>query len=233
MTTRVLKNDTRAWRVFRFPPLSQAGAADGAAAGDAGSVQQALSEGFREGLDKGYADGFEQGREAGRREGYEDGRRQGLQRGTDEGRMQGREVFELASRPLDEMQAALRRYLDELEARRREELLELVQKVARQVIRCELTVNPAQLLTLAEEALVGMPGENGMVQILLNPEECARIRDIAPERAAAWKLVPDETLALGECRVMTEQAEADIGCQQRLDACIDALADHLKPEDEA
>lgn len=233
MTTRVLKNDTRAWRVFRFPPLRHGGTGEADAGSEPGNLQQAVSEGFREGLDKGYADGLEQGREVGHREGYEDGRRQGLQRGIDEGRMQGREVFEVASRPLDEMQAAVRRYLDELEARRREELLELVQKVARQVIRCELTVNPAQLLTLAEEALVGMPGENGMVQLMLNPEECARIRDIAPERAAAWRLVPDESLALGECRVVTEQAEADIGCQQRLDACIDALADHLKPEDEA
>ena len=55
----------------------------------------------------------------------------------------------------------------------------------------------------------------------------ARIRALAPERAANWKLVADERLALGECRVVTPQAEADVGCQQRLDACIDTLAEHL------
>ena len=49
----------------------------------------------------------------------------------------------------------------------------------------------------------------------------------APERAAGWKLVADERLALGECRVITPQAEADVGCQQRLDACLDTLAEHL------
>jgi len=102
-----------------------------------------------------------------------------------------------------------------------------VQKVARQVIRCELTLHPTQLLTLAEEALNAMPGDQEDVRIQLNPEECARIRELAPERAAAWRLVPDEKLALGECRVLTAQAEADIGCQQRLDSCMETLAEHI------
>jgi flagellar assembly protein FliH len=68
------------------------------------------------------------------------------------------------------------------------------------------------------------------VQILLNPDECARIKSISPERASAWRLVPDERLALGECRVVTAQSEVDVGCQQRLDACLDTLADHLQVE---
>ncbi|MCC3262989.1 hypothetical protein LLE87_32995, partial [Paenibacillus polymyxa] len=80
---------------------------------------------------------------------------------------------------------------------------ELVQKVARQVIRCELTLHPTQLLSLADEALAAMPEQPASVQRLLNPEECARIRELAPERAAAWRLVPDERLALGECRLLT------------------------------
>ena len=114
---------------------------------------------------------------------------------------------------------------------RQQQLLELVQKVAKQVIRVELTLNPTQLLTLAEEALAAMPDEPVEVQILLNPEECARIRELNPERAAKWRLVPDERLALGECRVVTAQAEADIGCQQRLDSCMEALSAHLQDAD--
>ena len=102
-----------------------------------------------------------------------------------------------------------------------------MEKVTRQVIRCELTLHPTQLLALVEEALASMPGEPEDVQVLLSPEEYARIKAVAPERAAGWKLLADERLALGECRVVTPQAEADVGCQQRLDACIDTLAEHL------
>ncbi|MNJ21554.1 flagellar assembly protein H [compost metagenome] len=103
----------------------------------------------------------------------------------------------------------------------------LVKKVAEQVIRCELTLNPAQLLTLVEEALAGMAVEMHDVHIQLHPQEYARIKDLAPDRAAVWRLVADETLALGECRIVTPQAEVDVGCQQRLDACVETLSGHL------
>jgi len=228
MTIKVINGADRSWRPFRFPPRvkSPAQAAAGFA-GDPAALQRAVADGFQEGIDKGYREGLEQGREAGHREGFQRGVEDGKALGLEEGRQQGRRAFDEAGRPLDRLIEAFEGFRQEYEQARREELLELVQKVARQVIRCELTLHPTQLLTLAEEALNAMPGDQEEVRIQLNPEECARIRELAPERAAAWRLVPDEKLALGECRVLTAQAEADIGCQQRLDSCMETLAEHI------
>ncbi|MBM7059147.1 flagellar assembly protein H [Pseudomonas sp. UL073] len=226
MTVKVIRNGGRNWRPFRFPPRCSA-PLSGDWDGDPAGMQRAVAEGFQQGIEKGYQDGLQQGLETGQREGFDSGRQEGLRQGREEGRAQGRQVFEAASQPLEQISAQLRSFLAEQDSKRRQELLELVQKVAKQVIRVELTLNPTQLLTLAEEALAAMPGEPGEVQILLNPEECARIKDLVPERAAAWRLVADERLALGECRVVTAQAEADIGCQQRLDSCIETLSEHL------
>jgi flagellar assembly protein FliH len=231
MTVSVKKADNRPWRVFRFAPLRSGTWLHGseyAAGRSATTLQRAVSEGFREGTEKGYRDGFEQGLEAGRQQGMEEGHAHGRQLGIDEGKLDGRRIFELASRPLEQIHAEMREYLDSYEILRRKELLELVQKVARQVIRCELTLNPAQLLTLADEALAAMPGEPDEVEVLLNPEEFARIRDLAPERAESWRLVPDARLSLGECRVVTLHTEADVGCQQRLDSCMNALREHMQ-----
>ena len=220
MAIKVIKADSRAWRPYRFPPRCATASADNHGwDSDPAARQRAISEGFQEGLEKGYQDGVGEGREA------------GLRKGREEGRAAGRQVFDEASAPLQAAVAAFTDYHQAFQHARQKELLELVQKVARQVIRVELTLNPTQLLTLAEEALAAMPGEQGEVQILLNPEECARIRELNPERAARWRLVPDERLALGECRVVTAQAEADIGCQQRLDSCMEALSAHLQDED--
>lgn len=227
MTVKVIKGASRNWRPYRFPPRSTS-ALQGEWNGDPAAMQRAIADGFQEGAEKGYQQGLEQGQEAGLREGFDKGREEGLQRGREEGRAQGRQLFEEASRPLEHVSEQLRSFLGEFELKRRQELLELVKKVAQQVIRCELTLHPTQLLTLAEEALAAMPSDQGDVRILLNPEECARIKDLVPERAAAWRLVPDERLALGECRVVTAHAEADIGCQQRLDSCVDTLSEHLK-----
>ncbi|QUE76168.1 flagellar assembly protein FliH [Stutzerimonas stutzeri] len=229
MSIKIIKGEGRAWRPFRFPPRVRSAAAD-SMAGDPAALQRAVADGFQEGIDKGYEQGLEQGREAGHREGLERGVEDGKAIGREEGRVAGRRAFDEAARPMDELVERFERFRQEFEQARREQLLELVQKVSKQVIRCELTLHPTQLLTLAEEALAAMPGDQEDVRILLNPEECTRIKELAPERAAAWRLVPDEKLALGECRVVTAQAEADIGCQQRLDSCMDTLAEHIKAE---
>ncbi|MCQ2049066.1 flagellar assembly protein H [Stutzerimonas stutzeri] len=228
MTVKVIKGADRSWRPFRFPPRVKTPAQAAAGfADDPAALQRAVADGFQEGIDKGYREGLEQGREAGHREGFQRGVEDGKALGLEEGRQQGRRAFDEAGQPLDRLIEAFEGFRQEYEQARREELLELVQKVARQVIRCELTLHPTQLLTLAEEALSAMPGDQEDVRIHLNPEECARIRELAPERAAAWRLVPDEKLPLGECRVLTAQAEADIGCQQRLDSCMETLAEHI------
>jgi len=231
MSIKIIKGEGRSWRPFRFPPRVRTAAelAD-SVAGDPAALQRAVADGFQEGIDKGYEQGLEQGREAGHREGFERGVEDGKAIGREEGRAQGRRAFDEAARPMDELVERFERFRQEFEQARREQLLELVQKVSKQVIRCELTLHPTQLLTLAEEALAAMPGDQEDVRILLNPEECTRIKELAPERAAAWRLVPDDKLALGECRVITAESEADIGCQQRLDSCMDTLAEHIKAE---
>ncbi len=225
MSINVLKGKTRDWRPYRFPPLPQELAPEWK--NDPVAVQRAIADGFQEGNEKGYQEGLIQGQEHGLQLGHEAGREQGLQEGRMQGRVEGRESFDQASSPLEAANRQLRSFLSGLERTRRQELLALVKKVSEQVIRCELTLNPTQLLTLAEEALAGMPLETTDVHINLHPQEFARIKDLAPDRAASWRLVADEALALGECRIVTPRAEVDVGCQQRLDACVETLSQHL------
>lgn len=226
MTVKVINGAGCNWRPFRFPPRSAPPGDNWES--DPAAMQRALADGFQAGSEKGFEQGLAQGQEAGHRDGLDKGREQGVRQGLEEGRRQGLRVFEEASAPLEQVSAELRSFLGEFELKRRQELLELVKKVSQQVIRCELTLHPTQLLALVEEALGAMPSNQGDVRILLNPEECARIKELAPAQAAIWRLVPDDKLALGECRVVTAQAEADIGCQQRLDACVDTLSQHLQ-----
>ncbi len=230
MSIKIIKGEGRSWRPFRFPPRVRPAGEFHTELADPAALQRAVADGFQEGIDRGYEQGLEQGRETGHREGFERGLEEGRALGREEGRRLGQQAFNEAARPLEQVIERFEQFRQAFEQARREELLELVQKVSRQVIRCELTLHPTQLLSLAEEALASMPGDQDDVRVHLNPEECARIRELAPERAAAWRLVPDDKLALGECRVVTAQAEADIGCQQRLDSCMEALAEHIGAE---
>ncbi|HEY1130749.1 MAG TPA: FliH/SctL family protein, partial [Roseateles sp.] len=105
----------------------------------------------------------------------------------------------------------------------RKEVVDLVEKVARQVIRAELTLQPTQLLALVDETLASMPVRREGVEVFLNPEDLRRIQDLAPERAQAWTLLPDAKLESGECRLLAGGHEADAGCRQRLEACMDQV----------
>ena len=225
MSIKVVKAKDRDWRPYRFAPLPNREAPQ--CSDDPIALQRAIADGFQEGNEKGYLEGLEQGREQGRREGIAAGREEGHRDGVAQGVTEGRQSFDQASGPLEAMNHKLRAFMAEFELKRRRELLALVKKVSEQVIRCELTLNPTQLLTLVDEALASMPLEPEDVHVQLHPEEFARIRDVAPDRAAAWRLVADESLALGECRIVSTVAEVDVGCQQRLDACVQTLSEHL------
>ncbi|WMI97622.1 flagellar assembly protein FliH [Pseudomonas chlororaphis subsp. aurantiaca] len=225
MSIKVVKGKSRDWRPYRFPPLPDLQAPE--LSSDPIALQRAIADGFQEGNEKGYLEGLAQGREQGQQQGFDCGLEQGLQEGRAQGQLDGRQSFDQASAPLEAVNQQLRRFMAELELKRRQELLALVKKVSEQVIRCELTLNPTQLLTLAEEALASMPLGADEVHIQLHPQEFARIKDLAPDRAQAWRLVADETLALGECRIVSQHEEVDVGCQQRLDACVATLSDHL------
>lgn len=220
----------KALRPHRFPQLSQL--ASGTHAMESGALPSAsAAEGYQQGLDKGYQEGFESGQERGHQEGLTQGHAEGRQRGLEEGRQAARAQFEGLAQPLEQGLAELRRLQSDYQAALRKEVVDLVAKVARQVIRCELTLQPTQMLALIDETLAAMPPAPDDIEIYLNPEECQRIRELAPERTQTWSLIPDARLALGECRVKVGEREADAGCNQRLNACIEQVRTQLTEED--
>lgn len=205
-------------RPHRFPPLSQILSAP--QRGSDPMYQHGSSvEKFQEGYDSGYKEGYESGLELGRGDGMADGRRDGLV----EGRREALANFETLADPVDAMVEALTHLQADYRSALRKEVVDLVAKVARQVIRCELALQPVQLLALVDETLATMPPAAEGTEVYLNPEDLQRIRELAPERAARWTLIADSFLEAGECRVKSGGHEADAGCRQRLAACIEQV----------
>lgn len=211
----------KTYRPHRFPPLP-------ARTGNAlVPLQASVADGFQQGMAQGYAEGHEAGLADGRASGLSEGHREGLRQGADEGRRQAEQAFETAARPLDAIVAELDRLHADYRLAQRKEVVDLVARVARQVIRCELTLQPTQLLTLVDEALAAMPPTREQVEVYLNPEDLQRIRDLDPDRVQRWSLLADARLQTGECHVRAGDHEADAGCQQRLAACMQQVSAQL------
>ncbi|WP_369789341.1 flagellar assembly protein FliH [Rouxiella sp. WC2420] len=197
-------------RLYPFPPLRKRPSGDNEEQLDDTQYQQRLVEGFQDGVSQGFIEGNLKGRI--------------------EAQQIEKAAFQKASRPFSLLIEQMNQALAGHEIRRREELLQLVEKVTHQVIRCELALQPTQILALIDEALAGLPAKPEQLKIYLNPQEFQRIQDIEPEKTLDWGLKADPEMQAGECRIITESAELDIGCKHRLDQCMQGLQANLLPE---
>ncbi|MEZ8143235.1 flagellar assembly protein FliH [Enterovibrio norvegicus FF-33] len=225
------------YRVHRFPPLAKPvvmvedefGAEQNWNDVQA-DLQQKLEAGFQQGLEQGHQEGFRQGTEQGIQQGLLDGQKEGFQKGFVSGEQAGRQAFLDAAKPVNELFHTLSHWQKEREQQQRHMICELVQKVAQQVIRAELTLMPQQILTLVDETIDALPGKSEKVTVHLNPQDLERIRNINADLPATWKLVANNELPVGGCHLVTEDAEADASCDSRLQTCMDNVKQHLLDE---
>ena len=213
------------FRTYRFPPLSQFIAAGQRSSSEDtdGQWQASVSEGF----EQGQRDGYEVGLVRGQQDGYDSGRNDGVAQGREEGRNETLVELDKLARPVDAILRDLKKVRADYRAAQRKEVVDLVAKVARQVIRADLALQRVQLLALVDETLASMPPTREEIDVYLNPEELKRISELDPKRAKRWNLIADARLDAGECRIKAGDNEVDAGCHQRLAACMDQVSSHL------
>lgn len=237
MPKKVMNLPPSGYRLHRFPPLAQPIQTD-EFADDLGlqmqasqaDIQQQLERGFQQGLEQGHEVGLRQGLEQGKQQGLLDGQKEGFQQGFVSGEQSGKQLFLEAAKPVNELFKHLSIWQAERDQQQRHMICELVQKVAQQVIRAELTLMPQQILALVDETIDAMPGKTEKVTVHLNPQDLERIRNINTTLPDSWKLVPNNELPVGGCHLVTEEAEADASCDSRLEACMDNVKQHLLDE---
>jgi len=222
------------FRTYRFPPLSQFAppprhpGSNGHGGGvDASQWQASVSEGF----EQGQRDGYEIGLSRGQEDGFEAGRVAGVEQGREEGRQETLGNFDQMARPVDAMLKGLKKLRADYRAAQRKEVVDLVAKVARQVIRAELALQPVQIMALVDETLTSMPPTREEIDVYLNPEELRRIVELDPKRAKRWNLIADARLEIGECRIRAGDNEVDAGCHQRLAAVMEQVDNQLQAAD--
>ena len=216
-------------RLHRFPPLLQSAheqdLKEASAAWD--DYQDKFDKGYDEGLQQGHDAGFASGAEQGKQAGYNTGFTQGLE----EGQAQGRAHLEAQLNEMIAPVSALKQILEDGHnqhiLQQQDLILELVRKVSQQVIRCELTLQPTQILSLVEETLAALPDDAQQVKIHLEPTAVSKLQELAADKIKDWKLVADDTISAGGCRVVSEHSDADASVETRLNTCMDHVADKL------
>jgi flagellar assembly protein FliH len=214
------------YRSYHFPPLVEP--EEDLFGGEGGaSYQDEFHNGFQEGQQKGHEQGYQEGLAQGLQAGQQQGVEQGRQQGVREGVEQVRQTMGGTVSSVDGIMQQVQQVFHQHVRLQSEMICDLVQKVARQVIRAELTLKPSQMVHLIEETLAQMPEQKPDLVIYLNPQDCQRLVDLVPEQVATWNLTPDDSLAIGSCRVVTKDSEAFSDSEERLETCMDSVKDNL------
>ena len=126
---------------------------------------------------------------------------------------------------LEQIVNALAKPLEEVDAQVETELTNLALAVARQLVRRELRVDPAQVIAIIRETIALLPAAARDVRVHLHPEDAAVVRErlAATTTDRAWSIVEDPVMTRGGCRVTTEHAQIDARLETRINTVISTI----------
>ncbi|ACJ31709.1 Flagellar assembly protein FliH [Shewanella piezotolerans WP3] len=215
-------------RKHRFSPLVTIETNQEQAEGNWQDFQQAFDKGYDEGVQKGHQAGFESGAEEGRKAGHAAGFHQGRIEGQQKGKDSIDADLNSIIAPLGALKALLEEGHAEQVSQQQSLILELVKRVSLQVIRCELTLQPQQILGLVEETLAALPDDPSQVKIHLEPSAVDKLRELAADKIQDWSLVADASISAGGCRIVSATSDADASVETRLNSCMAQVENHLQ-----
>jgi flagellar assembly protein FliH len=171
--------------------------------------------------EEGYAEGLDAGQAEGHAAGYEEG----LALGRAEAAEELEHLRQLATTFGDAVTQA-----DEAISN---DVLELALHLARGMVRTAFDVKPDLILPVVREAIDYLPHLQQPALLMLHPEDALIVRSgIGHELdKSGWRIVEDETIARGGCRVDTasNQIDAQIGSRwQRLTHALGKDLDWLE-----
>lgn len=128
-------------------------------------------------------------------------------------------------RQFDAVLKALAEPLQQLDEEVETQLVSLAHTIAKQVVRRELRIDPAQVIAVIRETVGLLPLAQRNVRVHLHPLDAGIVRErlAEPQAERAWTLVEDPVMSRGGCRVSTDTAQIDARLEVRLANVINHL----------
>ena len=150
----------------------------------------------------------------------EKARREGLEQGRKEGMAQARQEVDLYTSRFSDLINALATPLEQLSDEVEDELVKLAVAIAKQIVRRELKIEPAQVIGVVKEALNALPAAGQNIKLHLNPEDAKLVAEImlANVSGRKWELVENPIMERGGCRIETDSSSVDATIESRVAA---------------
>jgi len=176
-------------------------------------------EAIRDGAhQEGYVEGHAQGMQAGHDAGYQDGLEQGRAEAADE----VARLKEIAGNFADAVTQA-----DEAIAN---DVLELALHLARNMVRTAFETKPEFIMPVVREAIDYLPTLQQPALLVLHPDDAQIVRGgMAQElETGGWRIIEDDAVARGGCRVDTASNQIDAQIASRWQRLAHALGKDIE-----
>lgn len=158
--------------------------------------------------------------EAVRQDAYNEGFSTGEKDGFRAGQLRARQEAEAALAPrLQALESLLQQLFDpigEQDQAIEHILLDLVCLISKEVIQRELTIDSSQIARVLRDAMKLLPMDDGQVRIHVNPQDFAAIKELRERHDEDWRILEDDSLLPGGCRVETRHSQIDASMETRL-----------------
>ncbi|AYC32527.1 flagellar assembly protein FliH [Pseudomonas cavernae] len=172
--------------------------------------------------------------EAIRQDAYNEGFATGEKDGFRAGQLKAKQEAELAlNAKLASLEALMQHLFEpiaEQDQQLEHSLVTLVNHVTRQVIQRELALDSSQIRHVLREALKLLPMGVENVRIHINPQDFAVVKALRERHEESWRLLEDEALLPGGCRVETEHSRIDASVETRLSQAIKQLFEQQREQ---
>lgn len=154
-------------------------------------------------------------------EGYDLGYNEGVTAGYQQGRAQAEDELQRLRALLGAVEEAAR----QLGQATSEELLNLALEIAKQILQRALKVKPELLLPIVRNVMESVPQHSQHPHLHLHPDDAALVKSHMQAELAngPWRIVEDQRIERGGCRIETAVAEVDATLASRWQRLAAAL----------
>ncbi|QHC94660.1 flagellar assembly protein FliH [Pseudomonas sp. R84] len=160
-------------------------------------------------------------------EGFGIGEKEGFHSATLKVRQEAEVALAAKLASLEQLMANLFEPIAEQDTQIEKSLVDLVQHITKQVIKRELAIDSSQIEHVMRDALKLLPLGVDNVRLYVNPQDFEQAKALRERHEENWRIVEDESLLPGGCRVETEHSRIDASIETRVTQVMAKLFDQL------
>ncbi|WP_176513128.1 flagellar assembly protein FliH [Pseudomonas faucium] len=160
-------------------------------------------------------------------EGFATGEREGFHSTQLKVRQEAEEALNAKLANLEQLMEHLLEPIAEQDTQIEKTMVHLVAHMARQVIGRELRSDSSQITQVLREALKLLPMGADNIRIHLNPQDFELAKALRERHEESWKLLEDDALLPGGCRIETLHSRIDATMETRIEKAVAQLFDQL------